>query len=167
MDKPAIADIPTRIGHVNLCVSDLERSLAFYQRVLGLKVTKLMEGAAFLAFQDYHHDLCINTWQSKGGSPRPKGSTGLYHFAVLYRDLADLQSACRRVLAADVPIDDIVDHAVSLSVYLRDPDQNGVELYWDRPATDWWSDGQLGMGYRRISAGAPARRERSIDRPRP
>jgi catechol 2,3-dioxygenase len=148
--SPFPDNAPARIGHVNLCVSDLERSLAFYEGILGLKVTKRIEGAAFLAFHDYHHDLCINTWQSRGGSPRPEGTTGLYHFATLYRDFAGLQAACRRVLAADVAIDDIVDHDVSLSVYLRDPDQNGVELYWDRPATDWWSNGHLKMGHRRI-----------------
>ncbi len=139
-----------RIGHVNLSVADLARSLAFYQDILGMKVTKLMDGAAFLAFEDYHHDLCVNTWQSKGGSPRPKGTTGLYHFATVFRDLADLQAACRRVVAAGIEIDDVVDHDVSLSVYLRDPDQNGVELYWDRPRDDWWSEGQIKMGHRRI-----------------
>jgi len=150
MEKAVTRDDHARIGHVNVCVSDLERSLTFYQSVLGLKVTKLIDGAAFLAFGDYHHDLCINTWQSKGGSPPRRGTTGLYHFAAVYRDLADLQAACRRIVAAAVKIDDVADHDVSLSVYLRDPDQNGVELYWDRAAKDWRSEGQIKMGYRRI-----------------
>jgi catechol 2,3-dioxygenase len=143
-------EFTARIGHVNLSVADLARSLAFYRDVLRMKVTKLMNDAAFLAFEDYHHDLCINTWQSKGGSPRPKGTTGLYHFAAVYRDFANLQAACRGVLAAGIEIDDVVDHDVSLSVYLRDPDQNGVELYWDRPRSHWWSEGEIEMGYRHI-----------------
>jgi catechol 2,3-dioxygenase len=153
MSKSLTMEVSARIGHVNLSVADLERSLAFYQGVLRMKVTKLMDNAAFLAFEDYHHDLCINTWQSKGGPPPPKGTTGLYHFAAVYRDFASLQATCRRVLAAGIKIDDVVDHYVSLSVYLRDPDQNGVELYWDRPRSDWWSEGQLDMGHRRIPIG--------------
>lgn len=150
-DKAVTTQATARIGHVNLAVADLARSLAFYRDVLGLKVTKLLDDAAFLAFDGYHHDLCINTWQSKGCSPRPTGTTGLYHFAAVYRDFSDLQAACRRVLAAGAAIDDAVDHDVSLSIYLRDPDQNGVELYWDRPAERWRSaEGRLQMGYRRI-----------------
>ena len=150
-DKSAQAT--ARIGHVNLCVADLARSLAFYRDTLRMRVTKLMSDAAFLAFEDYHHDLCINTWHSKGGSPRPKGTTGLYHFAAVYRDFDDFQAACRRVLAAGIEIDDVVDHDVSLSVYLRDPDRNGVELYWDRPRSHGWSEGEIDMGYRRIPIG--------------
>ncbi|MFT8243790.1 VOC family protein [Roseomonas sp. BN140053] len=143
---------PRRIGHVNLSVSDLERSLAFYQDALGMRVTKRLEEAAFLSFGSYHHDLCINTWQSKGGSPRPQGATGLYHFAVAFGELAALQDTSRRLGAAGIAIDDVVDHGVSLSAYLRDPDQNGVELTWDRPAESWWSaEGALRMGHRRIS----------------
>jgi catechol 2,3-dioxygenase len=150
-NQPVSAEAAARVGHVNLSVSDLARSLAFYHNVLNMKVTKRLDEAAFLSFDSYHHDLCINTWHGKGGSPRPKGTTGLYHFAVVYRNFAALQGACQRVLAAGVAIDDVVDHDVSLSVYLRDPDQNGVELYWDRPVEVWWSaEGALRMGYRRI-----------------
>jgi catechol 2,3-dioxygenase len=142
-----------RIGHINLSVSDLEMSLAFYRDVLGMKVTKRIgNDAAFLAFHSYHHDLCINTWRSRGGVPRPEGTTGLYHFAITYQAFHALQGACQCLLTANVNIDDVVDHGTSLSVYVRDPDQNGVELNWDRSAETWWSvDGSLRMGYRPIS----------------
>ena len=142
-----------RIGHVNLSVGDLDRSLSFYRDVLGMTVQKRIgDAAAFMSFGHYHHDLCINTWHSKAGSAPPKGSTGLFHFAITYRALAELQAACNHVLASGIAIDDVVDHGPSLSVYLRDPDQNGVELNWDRPAETWWSaDGSLQMGHRRIT----------------
>jgi catechol 2,3-dioxygenase len=151
--RPVEAETTARIGHVNLSVSDLDTSLAFYRDVLDMKITKRIgHDAAFLAFHSYHHDLCINTWHSKGGMPRPEGTTGLYHFAVTYSALNGLQAACQRVLAADINIDDVVDHGTGLSVYVRDPDHNGVELNWDRPAETWWSaDGSLRMGHRRIS----------------
>jgi catechol 2,3-dioxygenase len=150
---PVEGETAVRIGHVNLSVSDLERSLTFYRDALNMKITKRIgTEAAFLAFHNYHHDLCINTWNSKGGMPRPEGTTGLFHFAVTYQALDALQAACQRVLAAGVHIDDVVDHGTSLSVYVRDPDQNGVELNWDRQAESWRSaDGSLRMGHRRIS----------------
>ena len=139
-----------RIGHVNLKVSDLERSLAFYQGVLGLNVTKRIgEEAAFLAWQGYHHDICINTWQSRDGAPPPPNATGLFHLAIVYAERGDLRDALLRVQAAGIPIDAVVDHGVSESIYLRDPDQNGVELYWDRPPALWYDPhGNLNMGHR-------------------
>lgn len=147
-EAPSLA----RIGHVNLSVSDLGRSLAFYRDHVGMSVTKLLDEAAFLSLGGYHHDLCINTWRSKEGAPGPKGATGLYHFAITYGDLGALQAVVQHVRSAGIPIEDVVDHGVSLSVYVRDPDQNGVELTWDRPAETWWSeDGSLRMGHRRIA----------------
>lgn len=139
-----------RIGHVNLKVSNLERSLAFYEGVLGLKVTKRIGNeAAFLAYAGYHHDICINTWQSLGSSPPPQNATGLFHLAIVYAKRSDLCDAYRRVKAAGITIDAAVDHGVSESLYLRDPDQNGVELYWDRPASLWYdAAGALNMGHR-------------------
>jgi catechol 2,3-dioxygenase len=139
-----------RIGHVNLKVSNLDRSLAFYEGVLGLKVTKRIgDEAAFLAYEGYHHDICINTWQSRDGSPPPQNTTGLFHLAIVYAERSDLRDAFRRVKAAGIPIDAAVDHGVSESLYLRDPDQNGVELYWDRPAALWFDEeGGLNMGHR-------------------
>ena len=139
-----------RIGHVNLKVSDLERSLAFYQGILGFKITKRIGNeAAFLAYGDYHHDICINTWQSRAGSPPPEGTTGLFHLAIVYSDRPELREAFGRLKAAGVTIDSVIDHGVSESIYIRDPDQNGVELYWDRPAACWWDDaGALRMGHR-------------------
>jgi catechol 2,3-dioxygenase len=141
-----------RIGHVNLKVSDLQRSLAFYQDVLGFKVTKrLGQAAAFLAHGDYHHDICINTWESRGGSPPTAGATGLFHFAILYTERSDLRVMYERLKAAGIAIDSTVDHGVSESIYIRDPDQNGVELYWDRPASLWWNgSGEINMGHRPI-----------------
>jgi catechol 2,3-dioxygenase len=139
-----------RIGHVNLKVSNLERSLAFYEGVLGLKVTKRIgEEAAFLAYEGYHHDICINTWQSRDGSPPPQNTTGLFHLAIVYAARSSLLDAFRRVKAAGIAIDAVVDHGVSESIYLRDPDQNGVELYWDRPSALWFDEtGGLNMGHR-------------------
>ncbi|MCR6727720.1 VOC family protein [Agrobacterium fabrum] len=151
--RPVATEAQARIGHINLSVSDLETSLNFYRDILNMKMTKRIRNeAAFLAFHSYHHDLCINTWNSKGGVPRPKGTTGLYHFAVSYQAFDALQAACHRLLAANVEIDDVIDHGTSLSLYVRDPDQNGIELSWDRPPESWWSaDGVLQMGHRQIS----------------
>jgi catechol 2,3-dioxygenase len=150
MSNPALKSTRARVGHINLKVADLARSLAFYEGVLGLKITKrLGDAAAFLAFDDYHHDICLNTWQSRNGTPPGPGTTGLFHVAIVYRERADLCDAFRRLKAAGIVIDDAVDHGVNQSLYLRDPDQNGIELYWDRPAEDWWSrDGELKMGFR-------------------
>jgi len=141
-----------RIGHVNLKVSELPRSLAFYEGVLGFKVTKrLGDTAAFLSYGDYHHDICINTWESRGGSPPGAGTTGLFHFAILYTERSELRDAFERLKKAGIVIDSAVDHGVSESIYVRDPDQNGVELYWDRPAALWRSkSGEINMGHRPV-----------------
>jgi catechol 2,3-dioxygenase len=137
-----------RIGHVHLKVADLDRALGFYRDVLGLKETQRYGSrAVFLAAGDYHHHIALNTWESLGGSPPPHGSTGLYHTAILYPTRAALADALRRVLAAGIPLDGASDHGVSEALYLRDPDQNGVELYWDRPRDQWpfSPDGMLAM----------------------
>ncbi len=127
-----------RIGHVHLKVADLQRALDFYCGVLGFGLTQRYgEQAAFISAGGYHHHLGLNTWESLGGQPPPRGSTGLFHTAILYPTRADLADALRRLIAAKVPLDGASDHGVSEALYLRDPDQNGVELYWDRPAKDW------------------------------
>ena len=126
------------IGHVHLKVADLERAVAFYHGVLGFKITaRLGTQAAFLAAGGYHHHIGLNTWESAGGAPPPSGSTGLYHTAILYPSRAALADALRRVLAAGITLDGASDHGVSEALYLKDPDQNGVELYHDRPQAEW------------------------------
>lgn len=137
-----------RVGHVHLRVANLERALAFYNGVLGFEVTQRMgNSAAFLSAGGYHHHIALNTWESLGGQPPAAGTTGLYHLAVLYPTRAALADALRRLLAANMPLDGAADHGVSEALYLRDPDQNGVELYWDRPREDWPKDagGKLTM----------------------
>jgi len=150
--KPATNQLPiaagVRIGHVHLKVADLERSLGFYRDVLGFELTQRFGAqAAFLSAGGYHHHIGLNTWESKGGSPPPPGATGLYHTAILYPSRALLADALRRVLAAGIELDGAADHGVSEALYLRDPDQNGVELYWDRPQEQWprTSSGELAM----------------------
>jgi len=141
-------DPGVRIGHVHLKVADLERSLAFYRDVLGFELTQRYGAeAAFLAAGGYHHHVGLNVWESRGGTPPPRGATGLYHFAILYPTRAALADALRRLLEAGVALDGAADHGVSEALYLRDPDGNGVELYWDRPAADWPRDaeGRLAM----------------------
>ena len=138
----------TRIGHVHLKVADLDRAIGFYSGVLGFELQqKFGQSAAFLSAGGYHHHLGLNTWESRGGTPPPKGHTGLYHTAFLYPDRARLASAVRRVLEAGIPIDGAADHGVSEAVYLSDPDGNGVELYRDRPEAEWPRDaeGNLAM----------------------
>jgi catechol 2,3-dioxygenase len=137
-----------RVGHVHLRVANLDRALAFYNGVLGFEVTLRMgDSAAFLSAGGYHHHIGLNTWESLGGQPPAAGTTGLYHLAVLYPTRAALADALRRLLAANIPLDGAADHGVSEALYLRDPDQNGVELYWDRPREDWPKDtgGKLTM----------------------
>ena len=141
-----------RVGHVHLKVADLARSLAFYQGVLGLDITQRVgDSAAFLSAGGYHH-IGLNTWESLGGSAPPPGTTGLYHVALLYPTRAALADALRRLIAADVPLEGAGDHGVSEALYLRDPDDNGVELYWDKPRETWPRDagGELAMYTRRL-----------------
>ncbi|HEY8932551.1 MAG TPA: VOC family protein [Rariglobus sp.] len=127
-----------RIGHVHLKVADLDRALAFYCGVLGFEIIQRFgTQAAFISAGGYHHHIGLNTWESRGGSPPAAGTTGLYHTAILYPDRATLADALRRVLAAGIKIDGASDHGVSEAIYLRDPDQNGVELYRDRPLDQW------------------------------
>jgi catechol 2,3-dioxygenase len=131
-------DPRVRIGHVHLKVADLERALKFYRDVLGFEVTQRMgRQAAFLSAGGYHHHIGLNTWESAGGPPPAPGTTGLYHLAILYPTRALLADALRRVLAAGIELDGASDHGVSEALYLRDPDGNGVELYWDRPKEQW------------------------------
>src|SRR5450755_2394554 len=127
-------DANVRIGHVHLKVADLERAIGFYHGVLGFDVVqRLGEAAAFLSAGGYHHHIGLNTWESLGGDPPALGTTGLYHAAILYPNRASLADAFRRVVAAGIDIDGAADHGVSESLYLRDPDDNGVELYCDKP----------------------------------
>ena len=141
-------DPGVRIGHVHLKVADLEQSLAFYRDVLGFELTQRFGSqAAFLSAGGYHHHLGLNTWESRGGSAPPPGSTGLYHVAIVYPTRALLADALRRLQKAGVPIEGASDHGVSEAIYLRDPDGNGVELYRDRPREQWprASDGSIEM----------------------
>jgi catechol 2,3-dioxygenase len=136
-----------------LKVSDLERAVSFYRDVLGFEVTqRLGREAAFLSAGGYHHHIGLNTWESFGGPPPPPGTSGLFHAAILYPTRAALAGALRRVLAAGIELDGASDHGVSEALYLRDPDQNGLELYWDRPAADWprTASGELAMFTRRL-----------------
>jgi catechol 2,3-dioxygenase len=131
------------IGHVHLKVADLDRAIHFYSDLLGFAVTQRYgDQAAFLGAGGYHHQIGLNTWESAGATPPPPGHTGLYHSAFLYPDRQQLARALRRVLAAGIPLDGAADHGVSEAVYLRDPDNNGVELYRDRPQADWPRDAQ-------------------------
>ena len=131
----------TRIGHVHLRVANLDRALAFYYGVLGFDITtRISDSAAFLSAGGYHHHICLNTWESLGGHPPPRGTTGLYHLAILYPTRATLADALRRLLAANISLDGAADHGVSEALYLHDPDLNGVELYWDRPESNWPRD---------------------------
>jgi catechol 2,3-dioxygenase len=128
----------TDIGHVHLKVSDIERSLAFYCGVLGFELTtRFGAQAAFISAGGYHHHIGLNTWESRGGSPPPPGCTGLYHAAIRYPTRQDLARALRRVVEAGNQLKGAADHGVSEAIYLADPDQNGLELYWDRPREQW------------------------------
>ena len=141
----------TRIGHVHLKVADLDRALAFYGGVLGFELKQRYgQQAAFVAAGGYHHHIGLNTWESKGGSPPPRGTTGLFHLAILYPTRAALADALRRLIEAKVPLDGASDHGVSEALYLQDPDGNGVELYWDRDEAGWprTARGELAMDTR-------------------
>ena len=136
-------DPGVRIGHVHLKVSDLERALAFYCGVLGFELTmRYGPGAAFVSAGGYHHHIGLNTWESQGGHPPAPGTSGLYHVAILYPTRARLADALRRVQTAGIPLDGAADHGVSEALYLRDPDGNGIELYWDRPREQWPVDAE-------------------------
>jgi catechol 2,3-dioxygenase len=147
----------TRIGHVHLKVADLQRALDFYCGVLGFEIMQRMgDSAAFISAGGYHHHIGLNTWESEGGSPPAPGTTGLYHLAILYPTRAALGDALRRVVEARIPLDGAADHGVSEALYLRDPDDNGVELYRDRPKAEWPRDakGNLAMYTRHLDARA-------------
>ncbi|QOL81240.1 VOC family protein [Pseudooceanicola spongiae] len=146
MTNPVHPDV--RVGHIHLKVADIDRAIDFYSGILGFEVqTRFGKQAAFLSAGGYHHHIGLNTWESRNGTPAPKGHTGLYHTAFLYPDRASLADALRRLVEAGVEIDGAADHGVSEAIYLRDPDGNGVELYRDRPAEDWprLPDGSLAM----------------------
>jgi catechol 2,3-dioxygenase len=147
-----------RIGHVHLRVADLDRAVAFYRDALGFRV--VADGrtagvdAVFLAAGDYHHHIALNTFESAGAGPPPRGHTGLYHVAFLYPDRDELARIVRRVLGYGYPVDHATDHGGSVAVYLDDPDGNGVELYYDRPPETWWEpDGRPVMQADRIDVG--------------
>ena len=142
-----------RIGHVHLKVADIDRALKFYCGVLGFELMQKMgDEAAFISAGGYHHHIGLNTWQSRGGRPPEAGTTGLFHLAILYPTRATLADALRRLIAAGITLDGASDHGVSEALYLRDPDENGVELYWDRPREEWprTPDGKLAMFTHRL-----------------
>lgn len=146
-----------RLGHVHLKVADLDRAVAFYRDVVGLDVMqRFRDAAAFMSADGYHHHLGLNVWESRDGAPPPAGATGLYHSAFLFPTRAELARAVRRAVDAGVAIDGASDHGVSEAVYLRDPDENGVEFYWDRPHESWPvdADGRLAMFTRRLDLDA-------------
>lgn len=135
-----------RIGHVHLKVANLQRSIDFYHGILGFSITQRIDNqAAFLSAGSYHHHIGLNTWESDGGSQPPPGSTGLYHHAILFAERKELAVAVRRVIESGIPLDGAADHGVSEAIYLRDPDGNGVELYWDRPEIQWPRDDDGGL----------------------
>jgi catechol 2,3-dioxygenase len=146
-----------RIGHVHLKVANLERAIGFYHGLLGFDITlRYGDEAAFLSAGGYHHHIGLNTWESAGGTPPPPGTTGLYHVAILYPTRSQLADALVRLMSAKISLDGASDHGVSEALYLRDPDENGVELYWDRPKDQWprGADGRLTMYTRPLDLGA-------------
>jgi len=145
--EPRSIDPRVDVGHVHLKVADLDRSLAFYRDVLGFEVTQRLASAAFLSAGGYHHHIALNTWESRGGQPPAPGTTGLYHVAIRYPDRRTLGDALRRLERAGLALDGASDHGVSEALYLRDPDDNGVELYRDRPRAEWprTASGELQM----------------------
>jgi catechol 2,3-dioxygenase len=161
-------DPGVRIGHAHLKVSDLERSLGFYCGVLGFQLMQRMGSqAAFVSAGGYHHHLGLNTWESEGGPPPPPGTTGLYHVAILYPTRPALAVALNRLVEAGIPLDGASDHGVSEALYLRDPDGNGLELYWDRPKEEWplTPQGELAMYSRRLDLDGLLREAESPDEP--
>jgi catechol 2,3-dioxygenase len=155
MEQPPIHP-GVRIGHVHLKVADLERAIAFYRDVLGFEVTQRMgRQAAFLSAGGYHHHIGLNTWESEGGRPPAPGTTGLFHVAILYPTRAELGDALRRLMTSGISLEGASDHGVSEALYLRDPDDNGVELYWDRPKEEWprTPQGELAMFTKALDLG--------------
>ncbi|MCB1434781.1 MAG: VOC family protein [Alphaproteobacteria bacterium] len=143
----------TRIGHVHLKVSNIQKALDFYVGVLGFELQQMYgKQAAFISAGGYHHHIGLNTWESEGGSPPPPGTTGLFHVAILYPTRADLADALKRLVANGVPLDGASDHGVSEALYLHDPDMNGIELYWDKPRDQWPrnADGSIAMFTHRL-----------------
>ena len=166
MSKDDVREVPHRhgpidagatIGHVHLKVADLERALDFYCGILGFElVQRYGTSAAFISAGGYHHHIGLNTWESHGAPPPPTHTTGLYHLAIKYPRRATLADALRRLIASGIPLDGASDHGVSEALYLRDPDDNGVELYWDRPEAAWprTADGELAMYTRPLNVQA-------------
>ena len=151
--KEKTLDPNVHIGHVHLKVANLQRALDFYCGVLGFELTQRYgEEAAFVSAGGYHHHIGLNTWESRDGSAPPKGTTGLYHFAILYPTRVALADALRRLMQANISLEGASDHGVSEALYLSDPDGNGIELYWDRPKELWPRDenGQIEMSTRRL-----------------
>ena len=151
--KEKTIDPNVHIGHVHLKVANLQRALDFYCGVLGFELTQRYgEEAAFVSAGGYHHHIGLNTWESRDGSAPPKGTTGLYHFAILYQTRVALADALRRLMQANISLEGASDHGVSEALYLSDPDGNGIELYWDRPKELWPRDenGQIEMSTRRL-----------------
>jgi catechol 2,3-dioxygenase len=151
--KEKTIDPNVHIGHVHLKVANLQRAVDFYCGVLGFELTQRYgEEAAFVSAGGYHHHIGLNTWESRDGSAPPKGTTGLYHFAILYPTRAALADALRRLMQANISLEGASDHGVSEALYLSDPDGNGIELYWDRPKELWPRDenGQIEMSTRRL-----------------
>jgi catechol 2,3-dioxygenase len=144
MNAPYVIPAAASIGHVNLKVADLDRSLAFYQGILGFELIRRLEAAAFVSAGGYHHHIALNTWDTKDSVPPAKNLTGLHHLAILFPTRADLAVALQRVLDHNIKLTAALDHGVSEALYMRDPDNNGVELYWDRPKPEWptGSDGK-------------------------
>ena len=133
-----VVNAGTRIGHVHLKVANIGRALEFYRDVLGFEITQWYgDDAVFLSAGGYHHHIGLNTWRSRNARPAPKDSAGLFHLAILYPERRDLAQALRWLLESNYPIDGASDHGVSEALYLRDPDDNGVELYRDRPQDEW------------------------------
>lgn len=156
MTKDRSISPKTTIGHVHLKVANIERALTFYQDILGFKVTsRIGEHAVFLAAGGYHHHIGLNTWESLGATPPPPGHTGLYHYAILFATKKDLANVLKALLQANYPIEGASDHGVSEAVYLSDPDGNGIELYWDRPESQWKKskDGSIEMAVSPLDLG--------------
>ncbi len=157
MTNSYIVPAGTSIGHVHLKVADISRALGFYCGVLGFELQQMYgDQAAFISAGGYHHHIGLNTWESKGGNPPAPGTTGLYHTAILYPTIVDLANAFRSVTNAGMQLDGAADHGVSVALYLRDPDQNGVELYWDKPEDQWprGPDGKIAMVNARVDLNA-------------